>query len=146
MKERHYENLKAFVACVLVLTLVSGVFPANLLDQVFSVQRAEAAVPPVTPDLSWGEYLAATETTTNENRTKTSGHWQYAVVDNSKGYAVVTGYIGDVPSALKVPDQLDGFDTIGIASSLSAGISGVSSIEVPGNVMAIGDSAFPRGT
>lgn len=71
------------------------------------------------------------------------GLWRY-VIDPENGYAVVTGYNGTAEK-LEIPDMFGDADTVAVAAGALKSVKGLSEITVPGNVLAIGNGAFPPG-
>lgn len=86
--------------------------------------------------------LSRAEALQKQGLERAEGNWLFVVLPE-ENWAVVTGYEGAALDRLSVPDLLDGADTVGISAGALADLSGVSTVEIPGNVLAIGARALP---
>ena len=136
-------NWKKIVAFLLIACVVTGALPMGTFGEWILAARAEAeAASPVNQDAFTALLQQAEER--KETDSFSDGPWQYVLI-KEKNYAVVTGYRGEPDQALSVPDRLGGADTVGIAAAALSALKGVSVVEIPGNVLAIGAGALPRG-
>ena len=71
------KHLKAIVALSLIIALISGLLPAEMMGQWFSAVSARAESTPVPSDPAWKDCLAEADQAAAEGRTAQSGDWQY---------------------------------------------------------------------
>ena len=133
-------TLKALVALLLTVCLVTGVLPMELIGDAIALAEPVGAAPAANPES--GDLLTRAQAQAEEVLTENG--WRFVVLQ-PENWAVVVGYEGAETPAMTVPDVLGGADTVGIAAGALAGLIVPDTITVPGNVTAIGAAAFPTG-
>jgi hypothetical protein len=135
--------LKSIISMVLVLAVVTGLLPQGLTD--LAVAQAEQNVfIPATVPAGFDAVLARAEAERDSAGESSQGGWRYVTLQ-PENYAVITGCEGTAPQALVMPDLLGGADVVGVLEGALQDLSGVSSVEIPGNVLAMGKHALPAG-
>lgn len=138
--------LKTVVAILLIVTLSMNIVPTELLGSLiaYAEEKSEVsrALEANCEDISQLPGLAAGLVA--EGLEQTQDGWRFVVLQ-AQHYAIITGYDGAEPE-LEAPELLGGADTVAIATGALTGLSGLKKITLPGNVLAIGENAFPRGT
>lgn len=132
---------QALIAGLLVIVLVSGLIPGEWVGEVIASAYAEAQAAAQVRQNDMEAVLSRAEALQKQGLERAEGNWLFVVLPEENW--VVTGYEGAALDRLSVPDLLDGADTVGICAGALADLSGVSTVEIPGNVLAIGARALP---
>ena len=135
--------LKSIISMVLVLAVVTGLLPQGLTDLAVASAEQNVFIPATVP-AGFDAVLARAETGRDSAGESSQGGWRYVTLQ-PENYAVITGYEGTAPQALVIPDLLGGADVVGVLEGALQDLSGVSSVEIPGNVLAMGKHALPAG-
>ncbi len=138
------KTLRSAVSVLLVLTMALGLVPEGLSSLIQTKVFAETQVYSAVDQSDMQSVLTDAEKAVREGLDLTDGSWRYIVLP-SNGWVVITGYTGIAPGVLTVPDQLEGYDVVGIAESALLGNDTAQTVEIPGNVMAMGKDALPSG-
>ena len=133
---------KKIIALVLLISMVAGLMPAAVFG---TVARAETPDPTVVEAREFSDLPAQAAELAAQGQTRSEGNWQYVAIPDTD-YAAVVGYADTSATTLEMPDMLGGLDVVAVAPGALADVSFLEKITVPGNVRAIGDAAFARGT
>ena len=136
------KNVQRVISLLLMLSMLVGFFPSDTLR---ATARAEAPDPTIVEAKSFSDMPEQAAELAGQGAALTENGWRYVPIPDTD-YAAVMGYTDTSASVLEMPDVLGGLDVVAVAPGALADVSRLEKITVPGNVRAIGDGAFARGT
>ena len=138
------KSIRKFIALLLVAALFAGFMPAEELGAAMAETIPASLDGAVDSRAFVGLPNAALQMAQGGESRLTRDGWRYVRFPDT-GYAAIVGYEGETTDTLSLPDMLGGADVVAVAPGALAALKGVRTVDVPGNVRAIGDHALPRG-
>ena len=136
------KNVQRVISLVLMLSMLAGFFPADLLG-VGTTAQAEAPDPTVVEAKGFsGMPEQAAELAAQAENVSTEDGWQYVRIPDTD-YAAVVGYTDPGAVMLEMPDVLGGLDVVAVAPGALSALKQLETVYIPGNVRAMGEKALP---
>ena len=138
------KNMQRVIALILMLSMLAGFFPADILG-IGTTAQAEAPDPTVVEAKGFSGMPEQAAELAGQGAAQTDDGWQYVRIPDTD-YAVVVGYTDPMATELEMPDMFGDLDVVAVAPGALSALKQLETIYIPGNVRAMGKKALPRGT